>query len=700
MRSSFTLVVRCVLSLTLALAALAPGQPPPTQANPTGGPTYQVYVNPILSGDDSTSSITNENGVVYQAADDFFIPDTDEAWEIHQVRAMGKTNISNPPPVTYTVRFYADQSLLPGKLLAEEVVPATAVTVIAEPITGVSADEYQIPINPITFAPGITVWVSVQAHLTSTLGNWFWSIGVPQTGAPAAYINNTVLGCDTWQTGTECGFGYDANPDHRFSLAYLPVLLSDYACRVNWHGRVLLGHQADVLQTAVDTFPNERLKVSGTCAGTQDVAGGRQVLVITQPVTLEGGYDLRWQAQNTPTFIDAQSTGRGMRVLAPASLSHLIVQNGVVSDVTNGAGVLSEAPITLTEVSVLSSTTNYRGGGLALITGTVTGGRIASNTANAEGGGLAIQGHVVVSGTVIEHNVSTDVAGGVFINTTASAVFTNTQVRHNQAAIYGGGFYVRGPLTMHGGTLEANQVSNINRYWPQGVTSEQGGGIFTEAPLWVSGTTFYNNQSGFGGGAVYVFNQPAHFINTLFIGNQANQEGGGLRLEDGAAWFTNTVLARNTAPLGAAAMTVGADSALWLAHVTVANPAPTTLTALHLNGSTAITNSIFSQFAVGALVESGTLSEDFNLFHAVGTPLTGTGLITGANRVLGLPNFANPSLDAYSILSGSAAIDAGQPLGVLTDIVGVTRTLPPDLGAYEFQPLVVLYRLFLPLVQR
>lgn len=663
MRSSFTLVMRCVLSLALALAALAPGQPTPTQANPTGGPVYQVYVNPILSGDDSASSITNEDGVVYQAADDFFIPDTDEAWEIHQVRAMGKTNISNPPPVTYTVRFFADYSHLPGKLLAEEVVPATAVTVIAEPIAGVSADEYQIPINPITFAPGITVWVSVQAHLTSTLGNWFWSIGAPQTGAPAAYINNTVLGCDTWQTGTECGFGYDVSPDHRFSLAYLPVLLSDYACRVNWHGRVALGQQADTLQTAVDAFPNQHLKVSGTCAGTQNLLGQNQALVITQPVTLEGGYDLRWQAQNTPTFIDAQNTGRGVLVLAPASLSHIIVQNGVVTNFTAGGGLASQSPITLTEVTVLSSTSNTRGGGLAFITGTVIGGRIAHNTANFEGGGAVVLGSGTFSGTVFEHNVSTtDVGGALFVDVEASTTLINPVVHHNRAGLSGGGLFTLGTVTMLGGDI-------------------------------------HGNQSAFGG-AWAMRETTAHVVNTRFISNTTTGEGGALYVETGTAWLTNTVLARNTAPAGAAIMTVGIDPALSLVHVTLANPAPTTLTALHLNGPTAITNSIFSHFAVGAQVEAGTLSENFNLFHAVSTPLTGTGIITGANRVLGLPNFANPALDAYGILSGSVAIDAGQPLGVLTDITGMVRTLPPDLGAYEFQPLVVLFRLFLPLVQR
>lgn len=699
MSISFSALLRWGLALGLVFQ-LNPWAFGGAQAQPAD-PAFQVYTNPVTTGSNSASSISNESGPFYQAADDFFIPDTDEAWQVSQVNVIAKIFTSAPPPVTYTVRFYGNAGTLPGMLLAEEVVSATTVMVIPEPIAGLDADEYQIPINPITFAPGITVWVSVQAHITSTQGNWFWHIGAPQTGAPAAYINYTNIGCETWRPGSECGIGYSTSPDHRFSLHYEPVLLSDYACRVNWHGRVLLGQQADTLQTAVDSFPNQTLQVSGVCAGTQDLAGGRQALVITQPVTLEGGYDLRWQAQTAESIIDAQGLGRGVRVLAPASLSHIIVQNGVVSNSTNGAGLASEAPITLTEVSVLSSTTNNRGGGLALITGTVTGGRIAFNTANFEGGGLVIQSRGLVSGTVIEHNQSTlDVGGGVYINADASATFTHTLVRHNQALLNGGGFYALGALTLQGGTLEANQAGGTSLRAPQGGTPGQGGAVFANAPVWATGTTFRNNQSGFGGGAVYMLNHHAHFVNTWFIGNSAAQEGGGLRLESGAAWFTNTVLARNTAPFGAAVHTLGADPSLSLVHITLANPNATTLTALQLNGPTVITNSIFSNFAVGAYAESGETREDFNVFHLVGTAITGSAVITGANSLVGNPLFAAPGLDNYGILSGSVAIDAGTPLGVLSDILGTARTLPPDIGAYELQPDIIIHRLYLPLVQR
>lgn len=690
----------------VALAALVGSAPNPGLAHsPAGALSYQFYVNPVTSGSDSASSITNESGIVYQAADDFFIPNTDDAWEIHRVDVMAKVNVNYLPPVTYTVRFYSDEAHLPGTLLAAEVVSASAITIVTEPISGLSADEYQIPINPITFAPGITVWVSVQAHLTSTLGNWFWHIGSPQTGAPAAYINSTAVGCETWQTGVECGFGYDVSPDHRFSLAYLPVPLADHACRVNWRGRVWLGASAATLQSAVDALPNQVLQVSGTCAGAQMLAGGRQAVVITQPVTLEGGYDLRWQNRTATTVIDAQGAGRGARVLAPATLSQLVVQNGVATDSVPGGGIFSLAPLTLTEVVVFSNTSNVGGGGLAFITGTVLGGRVAHNTANFEGGGVRVAGTAHLSGTVIEDNFARlDAGGGVWVDDGAVVTLTQVTLRHNRTTIYGGGAYALGALTLHGGLVEANQAGNFTLWRPHapaGGTPGQGGGVAVfGGALQATDVTFRANAGVYGGGGAYVFNATAHLMNTRFFSNTAGQEGGGLRLESGMAWLTNTVLARNQAPHGAAALTLGANPALWLAHVTLANPAPTSLTALEVAGSTAITNSIFHHFAVGAQVMAGTLTEDYNLFSSVTTPLTGTGIITGANRVVGAPNFAVPSADDYAILAGSAAIDAGLPLGVLTDLTGAARTLPPDLGAYEFQPLVALFQLFLPLVIR
>lgn len=47
--------------------------------------------------------------------------------------------------------------------------------------------------------------------------------------------------------------------------------------------------------------------------------------------------------------------------------------------------------------------------------------------------------------------------------------------------------------------------------------------------------------------------------------------------------------------------------------------------------------------------------------------------------------FTNENLGDFTLIGGSPAIDNGRDIGVLQDHAGITRTLPTDIGAFEFQ---------------
>jgi hypothetical protein len=104
-----------------------------------------------------------------------------------------------------------------------------------------------------------------------------------------------------------------------------------------------------------------------------------------------------------------------------------------------------------------------------------------------------------------------------------------------------------------------------------------------------------------------------------------------------------------------------------------------------------IANNIVVSHSTGITATVGaTLSVSNTLLWGNGSdPISGTGAIAKA------PAFVAPAQQDYHILPDSPAINAGVPVGVLTDIDGEPRLGAPDVGADE-----VARRVYLPLVMR
>ena len=109
----------------------------------------------------------------------------------------------------------------------------------------------------------------------------------------------------------------------------------------------------------------------------------------------------------------------------------------------------------------------------------------------------------------------------------------------------------------------------------------------------------------------------------------------------------------------------------------------------------ALTNTILVSHSVGITVTAGnTATLEATLWNGNALDWGGTGTVNHTNDHSGAPAFAS---DGYHLTPGSAAIDQGVNVGVMTDIDGDARPIGPlpDLGADEGK-----YRIYLQLVMR
>ena len=96
------------------------------------------------------------------------------------------------------------------------------------------------------------------------------------------------------------------------------------------------GFTSAVVQLAIDGAPAGALvKVAGDRVGVQARGGTTQTVLITRPLTLEGGYTTSNWLTSDPaanlTILDAGGLGQVVSATADVSLTNLTVQNGWVT---------------------------------------------------------------------------------------------------------------------------------------------------------------------------------------------------------------------------------------------------------------------------------------------------------------------------------------------------------------------------------
>lgn len=463
------------------------------------------------------------------------------------------------------------------------------------------------------------------------------------------------------------------------------------------------------IQSAVDAAQDfgEIRVAAGTYTGAQKITAQngqvytQVVLIDRQNITVTGGYDgANWSAAPdpvaNPTVVDAQRSGRGFTVLGTrnqqVTLAGLTVTGGDYTGFGNPSGV----------------------------------GRGCTGTGYDCGGGLrAEEVRLILRDMVVFDNIAGRVGqsrptqgGGLdAINLQPGSLIESSRFISNTAGGdrgYGGGIQLmRSPMTIKDTLIEGNYAAR------------SGGGmtIHILSPVRLEGTSFKDNRAESSGGAIFTEQgycdlQEEHLVmyGGYLIGNSA-WDGAALTIKHSRSWaadcgatLTNLILAGNIATGSATRQAVinvanySKRYPLVINHLTVAeNEASTALYLESASDSQAITatinNTLVFSSAIGIAADelTGTMTIVVNhpLYYDVAD---------GYHVVSGDPDFmllnqvaGDPRLDdTYHLTWGSAAIDAGLPVGVYYDIDGEHRlATQPDIGADEIDNL-----LFIPVVIR
>jgi hypothetical protein len=470
------------------------------------------------------------------------------------------------------------------------------------------------------------------------------------------------------------------------------------------------------VQFAVDQAqPGEHIRVaSGVYSDIQVRKGITQVVYISKPVTIRGGYSSSdWAVsdpQAHPTTLDAQGKGRVVVVshTAGVALEGLAITGGDATGLgagpggyDAGGGVFAQKALTLTITGCHVYSNSARtiagccgnGGGLylyssdfALLAGNTIGHNWGGHWGHGDGGGVQLDRshHVTLRVNTIHDNVGTrsnGYGGGLYLTNSDDALIDRNVFRANFASVgadaRGGGVAMVNSDRTH---LTNNVIqNNVASKWNWGY----GGGVFVDGAvnlrlednLVVDNATSSNPAStGYAGGGLYLEWCDATLANTVIADNLANALGSGVYVLNRGPRFLHTTFARNSGGDGSA---VGIDA--WSGRAS----------------GVAFTNTMIVSHAVGITVTAGsTATLNGTLWYANDASWSGAGAIETENDHSGDPLFAP---DGYHLTSGSAAIDIGEDAGVEADIDADARPASGgfDIGADEFW-----WRDYLPLAMR
>jgi hypothetical protein len=416
--------------------------------------------------------------------------------------------------------------------------------------------------------------------------------------------------------------------------------------------------------------PNGVVKIAGTCAGVVTENGTTQVALITQTLTLRGGYtDTNWTVSNpaaNPTTLDAQGGGRVLYVSAAATLEGFTVTNGSISG--DGAGIYAADALTLNTMTVYSNTATGSGagayiGGAATLTesvfqqntglgnqsgggaffnstATLTGNTFSGNAAQY-GGGIGVIGAATLTANTFLNNTAQVNGGGAEFN--SGAALTNNTFTGN-AAQFGGGLNIFGAAELTANTFISNTAL------------AGGGGAALVSTTTLTNNTFSGNTAQYGGGAVAF--GAATFTGNTFISNTAQFNGGGAEFSSGAA-LTNNTFSLNTAQFGGGANFFG--TATLASNTFISNTAQISGGGAALNNAATLTGNTFTsntaQFGGGArLVYTATLASD--IFNG-NTAQFGGGALIGGTAELTSTTFTDNTATGGgggAVFQGTAAV--------------------------------------------
>ena len=241
---------------------------------------------------------------------------------------------------------------------------------------------------------------------------------------------------------------------------------------------------------------------------------------------------------------------------------------------------------------------------------------------------------------------------------------TKTIFVDNVAGFSGGGVFARGPTAINQSRFKGNHCTKL-------LDGCFGGGLFAEDSLTIDKSTF--------------------------IGNSA-ADGGGILHQGNEAYIANSLFANNVADTGI--IVISSSDTITILHTTIVDTTPNGHKAILIEGGfVEIINTLIVNFAIGLEKLENTTFEDYNLFF--NTPITKSGTIaSGGHSLNGDPKFIDAVNNDYRLGAGSAALDRGINVGLITDLEENLRPQGTgfDIGAYEGQIDIPNNLLYLPLI--
>jgi predicted outer membrane repeat protein len=279
---------------------------------------------------------------------------------------------------------------------------------------------------------------------------------------------------------------------------------------------------------------------------------------------------------------------------------------------------------------------------------------IQNGVASLYGGGIYNPGNLTINNSTVSGNSSANSGGGIYSSGTLrinnSAINGNSAYRYG--ASFGGGIYNSGNLTINKSTVSGNRAAAF--------LAAFGGGIYNGGVLTISNSTFSGNVATGGQGNSFV---PTN--------------GGGIASFSGAL----TIISNST---------ISGNAAVGKVH-------PSFGGGIWGTGTATLQNCVVANNSGGNC--RGTMTSDgYNLSSDGTCNFNNSGDLNNTDPKLGtLQNNGGPT-QTQALLSGSPAIDAGNPSGctdgkghlLKTDQRGKPRpdkedTSGCDMGAYERQ---------------
>lgn len=398
--------------------------------------------------------------------------------------------------------------------------------------------------------------------------------------------------------------------------------------------------------------PDSLVKIAGTCAGAVAQGGSTQVALMTQTLTLAGGYtNTNWSINDPsayPTVLDAQGTGRVLSITVAATVQGLTITQGAINN-ENGGGIFANDALTLTNVVVYSNTA-----------------RVPFNGLNG-GGGVYIGNEATISGTTFYSNSTGSRGGGAYF--LRPAMVTSTLFSSNYAQYDGGGAWFNDVSGVTATVFSTNQAAN-------------GGGAYFWYESYITNTLFVSNSASNKGGGIY-FDWVARVNSSSFQANRAVYGGAVSLSSDGTSdrRLRNVLFADNIASSGmGTAVYHDTNANLRLTHITIGTTNLVTGSAIYVNKArTTISDTIIASHTIGIENASGTITSSYNLFSNLGTPYSGT-IAVKTNNLVGKARFVAPDKGDYHLQSGSPGINAGVNASFSVDYDGDPR---PQGGGYD-----------------